>query len=90
MDLDQAYRWLCDNFEGRDGGCLEQDEECTTMTPVTIDDLIEQLNELKSKHGNIEVRRYEGRYAETPSLDTYPKFCTMPTDKGSKMIVVIL
>ena len=48
------------------------------------------MNELKAQYGNIEVRRYEGRYAEIPSFDTYPKFCTMPTDKGSKMIVVVL
>ena len=60
------------------------------MNSVTIDDIIEQLNELKSKHGNIEVRRYEGRYAQNPSFDTYPKFCTMPTDKEGKMIVVVL
>ena len=48
---------------------------------VTIDDLIENLNELKAEYGNMEVRRYEGRYADNPTYDTYPKFCTMPTDR---------
>tara|TARA_R100001443_G_scaffold32747_2_gene46816 strand:- start:398 stop:589 length:192 start_codon:yes stop_codon:yes gene_type:complete len=62
----------------------------TDMPPVTIDDVIERMNELKAEHGNIEVRRYEGRHAQHPTFDTYPKFCTMPTDKGSAKIVVIL
>ena len=93
MDLDQAYRWLCGDFEGRDEECLEQDEECTTMTgvkPVKIDDVVESLNELKSKHGNLEVRRFEFRYSQEPCPDAYPKFCTVPTDKGNTKIVVIL
>jgi hypothetical protein len=32
------------------------------VAPKTIDDLIERLQELKVQHGNLEVRRYEGRY----------------------------
>ena len=59
-------------------------------TPTTIDDLIERLQELKAQHGNLEVRRYEGRYAQEPSFDTYPQFVTLPTDKGGKKIVVVL
>ena len=57
---------------------------------TTIDDVIERLNELKSQYGNLEVRIYEGRYTDKPTFDTYPKFCTMPTDKGGKKIVVVL
>lgn len=60
------------------------------VTPTTIDDLIERLHELKAQHGNLEVRRYEGRYAQQPSFDTYPQFVTLPTDKGGKKIVVVL
>ena len=60
------------------------------MSPVTIDDIIENLTELKAKYGNLEVRRYERRYTSEPGIDTYPKFCTMPTDKESKHIVVVL
>ena len=59
-------------------------------SPVTIDDVIERMNELKAQYGNIEVRRYEARHAEKPTFDTYPKFCTMPTDKGGTKIVVVL
>ena len=60
------------------------------VKPKTIDDLIERLQELKAQHGNLEVRRYEGRYALEPKFDTYPQFVTMPTDKGGKKIVVVL
>jgi hypothetical protein len=60
------------------------------VAPKTIDDLIERLQELKVQHGNLEVRRYEGRYALEPTFDTYPQFVTMPTDKGGKKIVVVL
>jgi hypothetical protein len=60
------------------------------VTPTTIDDLIERLHELKAQNGNLEVRRYEGRYAQEPSFDTYPQFVTLPTDKGGKKIVVVL
>ena len=62
----------------------------TGVKPVTIDDVIESLNELKSKHGNLEVRRFEFRYAQEPCPDAYPKFCTLPTDRENKKIVVIL
>ena len=60
------------------------------VTPKTIDDLIERLQELKAQNGNLEVRRYEGRYTQEPSFDTYPQFVTLPTDKGGKKIVVVL
>ncbi len=95
MDLDQAYRWLCSDSEGRDGRCLEQNEECSTMTeskiiPLTIDDVIEKLNDFKSVHGNVEVRSYEGRYAQYPDFETYPKFCVLPADQGIGKILVIL
>jgi len=62
----------------------------TDVKPTTIDDVIERLNELKAQHGNLEVRIYEGRFTDKPTFDTYPKFCTMPTDRGSKKIVVVL
>ena len=62
----------------------------SVVTPKTIDDLIERLQELKAQYGNLEVRRYEGRYAQEPNFDTYPQFVTMPTDKGVKKIVVVL
>jgi hypothetical protein len=95
VDLDQAYRWLCGNFEGRNGRCLEQDEECTAMneskiTPLTIDDVIEKLNDFKATHGNIEVRSYEGRYSRYPDFETYPKFCILPADQGIGKVLVIL
>jgi hypothetical protein len=92
MDLDQAYRWLCGDFEGRDGGRIEQNEERTTMNvkPTTIDDLIERLTELKSEYGNLEVRRFEGRYAQKPNFDNYPTFSILPADRGDQKIVVVL
>jgi hypothetical protein len=95
MDLHHAYRWICGDFKGRDGRCLEQNEECSTMTeskitPLTIDDVIEKLNDFKSVHGNVEVRSYEGRYTQYPDFETYPKFCVLPADQGIGKILVIL
>ncbi len=60
------------------------------MKPVKIDDVIKSLTDLKEQYGNIEVRRYERRYAQNPTFDVYPKFCTMPTEKGGQRIVVVL
>ena len=60
------------------------------ITPLTIDDVIEKLNDFKSVHGNVEVRSYEGRYTQYPDFDTYPKFCVLPADQGIGKILVIL
>jgi len=67
-----------------------KDPNDPTPEPKTIDDVIERLQELKGQYGNLEVRRYEGRYAQKPTFDTYPQFVTMPTDKGGTKIVVVL
>jgi hypothetical protein len=67
-----------------------KDPNDPTPEPKTIDDVIERLQELKGQYGNLEVRRYESRYAQKPTFDTYPQFVTMPTDKGGKKIVVVL
>jgi hypothetical protein len=92
MDLDQAYRWLCGDFEGRDDRRIEQNEERPTMSvkPVTIDDIIERLTKLKDEFGNLEVRRFEGRYRQEPNFDTYPTFSILPADRGNQKIVVVL
>jgi hypothetical protein len=60
------------------------------ITPLTIDDVIEKLNDFKSVHGNVEVRSYEGRYTQYPDFETYPKFCVLPADQGIGKILVIL
>lgn len=60
------------------------------VKPTTIDDLIERLTELKSEYGNLEVRRFEGRYRQEPNFDTYPTFSILPADRGNHKIVVVL
>ena len=60
------------------------------IIPLTIDDVIEKLNDFKSVHGNVEVRSYEGRYAQYPDFETYPKFCILPADRGIGKVLVIL
>jgi hypothetical protein len=60
------------------------------ITPLTIDDVIEKLNDFKSVHGNVEVRSYEGRYTQYPDFETYPKFCVLPADQGIGKVLVIL
>jgi hypothetical protein len=64
--------------------------EKSKITPTTIDDIIEQLNDYKAVHGNIEVRSYEGRYARYPDFETYPKFAVLPADQGIGKVLVIL
>lgn len=61
-----------------------------TIRPVTIDDIIERLQTLKAEYGNLEVRRFEGRYAQEPKFDTYPCFTILPADRGNQKVVVVL
>tara|TARA_R100001509_G_scaffold96957_1_gene56407 strand:+ start:523 stop:726 length:204 start_codon:yes stop_codon:yes gene_type:complete len=61
------------------------------ITPTTIDDVIEKLNDYKAVHGNIEVRSYEGRYDRYPDFETYPKFAVLPSsDTEMRRVLVIL
>ena len=60
------------------------------ITPTTIDDVIEKLNNYKAIHGNVEVRSYEGRYDRYPDFETYPKFAVLPADFGDEKVLVIL
>ena len=62
----------------------------TKVNPVTIDDIIERLTKLKNEFGNLEVRRFEGRYKQEPTFDTYPTFSILPADRGNQKIVVVL
>lgn len=62
----------------------------TKVNPVTIDDIIEKLTKLKDEFGNLEVRRFEGRYKQEPNFDTYPTFSILPADRGNQKIVVVL
>jgi len=60
------------------------------LNPITLSDVIEQLIALKEEHGNLEIRRYEFRYLREPTLDSYPKFCMVPTDREGEKIIVTL
>ena len=60
------------------------------ITPTTIDDVIEKLNDFKSVHGNIEVRSYEGRYDQYADFETYPKFAVLPSSNTEMRKVLVI
>ena len=65
-----------------------------TTEPVLIDDIIKRLQDLKDKHGNLEVRHYDRMYPLEASEETYPVFTAVPSDRrkssSNKMIVAVV
>lgn len=67
-----------------------------TTKPILIDDIIKRLQDLKDKHGNLEVRHYDRMYPIEPRSDTYPIFTAVPSDRrrssgsSDKMIVAVV
>jgi len=65
-----------------------------TTHPILIDDIIKRLQDLREKHGNLEVRHYSRMYPLEGKSDTYPLFTAVPLNRkeseGTDMVVVVI
>ena len=65
-----------------------------TTHPVLIGDIIKRLQDLKEKHGNLEVRHYARMYPLEAKSDTYPLFTAVPLNRkeggSTDMIVAVV